>query len=75
MNQILLFPLLAPCWHYLQLGNSDICSEHCCPGTDEWVSIFRIMGPLREKLASNVSCNVWGLFSPPCHGLAEVYFL
>lgn len=40
-----------------------------------WVSKFRIVGHLREKLASNVSRNVLGFFSPPCHGLAEVYFL
>lgn len=54
MIHILLFPLLAPCWHHFQADNTNTCSEHCCPGMDDvglqipelWVFFERNWSPM-----------------------------
>lgn len=74
MIHILLFPLLAPCWHYFQADKTNMYSEHCCPGIDDeglqipelWVLFERNWPPMSAVIVS---------LTPPCHGLAEAYFL
>lgn len=74
MIHILLFPLLAPCWHHFQADNTNICSKHCCPGMGDvglqtpelWVLFERNWPPISP---------VKVFIAPPCHGLAEAYFL
>lgn len=91
MNQILLFPLLASCWHHLQVGSDDKCLEHlpdfqpltpagqCSPMYISTCPGVDDVGSPNSDLWVLLEIGPWDLLkcfiSPLCHVLAEVYFL